>query len=349
MKIKIGNRLVGDGEPTYIIAEIGSNHDGSFEQAKKMIDYAKEIGADAAKFQSFLAEKIISRTGFGKKTSFQAKWTKPVWQVYKEAELPREWHKILAGYCKKKGIHFLSSSWDKEAVDLLDELDVPAFKIGSGDITNLPLVKYTAEKDRPIILATGASTLKEVREAVDVIKTTGNNNIILLHCVVNYPSPVEDANIRAMVTLKETFGYPVGYSDHTVDDLVPLGAVALGACVIEKHFTFDISRPGPDHPYAMEVPEFAAMVKKIRLLERALGSSTKRVTPSEKKTVILQRRSLFASVDIPTGTTIKRDMIEILRPAIGLLPKDIDSVMGKKARVNIKQYEVITKDKISRG
>jgi len=338
VKIKIGDRWVGDGELTYIIAEIGSNHDGSLAQAKKIIDYAKEMGADAAKFQSFLAEKIISRTGFEKKMSFQAKWPKPVWQVYKEAELPREWHKTLADYCKKKGIHFLSSSWDKEAVDLLDELRVPAFKVGSGDITNLPLLKYTAEKGRPIILATGASTLNEVRGAVDVIKSSGNDDIILLHCVVNYPSLVEDANIRAMVTLKNTFGYLVGYSDHTLDDLVPLGAVALGACVIEKHFTFDRTRPGPDHPYAMEVPEFAAMVKKIRLLERALGSPVKRLAPSEKETVILQRRSLFAAVDIPAGTVISRDMIEILRPAIGLLPKQIDAVVGKKAKVSIKQY-----------
>ncbi|MEM2890794.1 MAG: N-acetylneuraminate synthase family protein, partial [Candidatus Hadarchaeum sp.] len=282
MRIKIGNRWVGDGEPVYIIAEIGSNHDGSLEQAKKMIDYAKEIGADAAKFQSFLADKIVSRTGFKKKISFQARWSKPVWQVYKDAELPREWHKILADHCKKRKIHFLSSSWDEEAVDLLDELDVPAFKIGSGDITNLPLVKYTARKHRPIILATGASTLDEIRAAVNTIKRAGNKEIILLHCVVNYPSPIEDANIRAMITLRETFRCPVGYSDHTESDIVPLGAVALGACMIEKHFTIDRSRPGPDHPYAMEVPEFAGMVKKIRLLERALGSPIKRVTPSEK-------------------------------------------------------------------
>lgn len=346
MKIKIGDKWAGDGEPTYIIAEIGSNHDGDLKLAKKMIDYAKKTGADAAKFQSFLADKIVSRTGFKKKTSFQAKWPKSVWQVYKDAELPREWHKILADYCKKKKIHFLSSAWDKEAVDLLDELDVPAFKVGSGDITNLPLLKYTAEKGRPIILATGASTLEEVREAVNIIKKSGNNKIILLHCVVNYPSPIEDANLRAMVTLKKTFGYPVGYSDHTLADLVPLGAVALGACVIEKHITIDRSRPGPDHPYAMEVPEFAAMVKKIRLLERALGSGIKQVMSSEKETVILQRRSLFAAVDIPAGTIITENMIEILRPAIGLPPKLINAVVGKKAKAHIKQYDPITQDKI---
>ena len=337
---------MGDGEPVYIIAEAGSNHDGKLEQAKKLVDYAKEMGADAIKFQSFLAEKIISWTGFEKKTSFQAKWFKPVWQVYKEAEFPRKWHKTIADYCKKKGIHFLSSSWDKEAVDLLDDLNVPAFKIGSGDITNLPLVKYTAEKGRPIILATGASTLDEVKEAVDVIKSTGNKDIVLLHCVVNYPSPVEDANIRAMLTLKEKFGYPVGYSDHTTDDLVLLGAVVMGACMIEKHFTFDRTRPGPDYPYAMEVPEFAAMVKKIRLMERALGTPVKRVTPSEKETVILQRRGLFAAVNIPAGTIITKEMIEILRPAIGLAPKYLKSLVGKRARVKIKRGEPITFKKI---
>ncbi len=346
MKIKIGDRLVGDGEPVYIIAEAGSNHDGKLEQAKNLVDLAKEMGADAIKFQSFLAEKIISKTGFEKKTSFQAKWPKPVWQVYKEAEFSREWHGIIAEHCQKRGITFLSSSWDKEAVDLLDELKVPTFKIGSGDITNLPLVKYTAKKGKPIILSTGASTLDEVKEAVGVIKSTGNKDIILLHCVVNYPSPIEDANIRAMLTLRDTFGLPVGYSDHTTDDFVPLGAVAAGACMIEKHFTFDRSRPGADHPYAMEVPEFKEMVRKIRLMERALGSPVKQVTPSEKETVILQRRGLFAAMDIPAGTAITREMIEILRPAIGLEPKHVNSVVGKKAKVNIKQYEPITQDKI---
>ena len=348
MKIKIGDRRVGDGEPVYIIAEAGSNHDGNLDQARKLADLAKEMGADAIKFQSFLTEKIISKTGFEKKSSFQAKWPKSVWQTYKDAEFPWDWHGIIADYCKRRGITFLSSSWDKEAVDLLDNLEVPAFKIGSGDITNLPLVKYTAEKGKPIILSTGASTLDEVNESLEVIKSTGNKDIILLHCVVNYPSAVEDANIRAMTTLKDTFGLPVGYSDHTTTDLVSLGAVAAGACVIEKHFTFDRTRPGPDHPYAMEVPEFVAMVKKIRLMERALGSSIKQPAPSEKETVVLQRRSLFANVDIPAGTIITKDMIEILRPAIGLLPKQINTVIGKKAKVSIKKYEPVTWNKIQR-
>jgi len=205
LKIKIGERLVGEGEPTYIIAEAGSNHDGSLKQAKMLIDLASRMKVDAIKFQSFLADKIVSKTGFKKKTSFQARWTKSVYEVYRNAELPRKWHRELADHCKKKKIDFLSSSWDREAVDLLDELQVPAFKIGSGDITNLPLLKYTAEKNKPIILATGASTLGEVEEAVNTIKSTGNKQIILLHCVVNYPSPIGQANIRAMKTLEKTF------------------------------------------------------------------------------------------------------------------------------------------------
>lgn len=345
-KVKIGDRWVGEGEPTYIIAEIGSNFDGSLEQAKKLVDLAKEAGADAAKFQSFLPDKIIAKEGFQTKTSFQARWEKPVYEVYKEAMFPREWHKEIADYCQQKGIHFFSSPYDKEAVDLLDEIGVPAFKIGSGDIDFLSLMDYIARKGKPVILATGASSMGEIKEAVNTIRAAGNQDIILLQCVTSYPSPHEVANIRAMVTLREAFQVPVGYSDHASGSIVPLGAVALGACVIEKHFTFDKTRKGPDHPHALDVPEMTDMVRDIRLMETALGSPVKQLTPAETETVIIQRRSLFAKKDIPAGTAITGDMIELLRPAIGILPKDENLVIGRRAKVAISKGEPITWEKI---
>lgn len=345
-KIKLGNRMVGQGEPAYIIAEIGSNFDGSLAQAKKLVDLAKEVGADCAKFQSFLPDKIIARDGFSSKSSFQAKWTKSVHQVYSDAVFPRAWHRKIAEYCRTKCIDFLSAPYDREAVDLLEEIGVPFYKIGSGDITFLSLVEYIASKGKPVILGTGASTIGEVEEAVNVIRSTGNEDIILLQCITGYPSPFHDANIRAMVTLGSTFQCPVGYSDHTPGSVVPLGAVALGACMIEKHFTFDKTRPGPDHPFAMDVPEMAAMVRDIRLLESALGSPIKQVVPSESETVVLQRRSLWAKKDIPAGAVITEDMVEPLRPATGILPKYIGLVIGRKARTAIKQGEPITWEKV---
>jgi sialic acid synthase SpsE len=341
-KIKIGDRWVGDSEPVYIIAEIGSNFDGSLEQAKKLVDLAKEVGADAAKFQSFLPYKIIARKGFEHKSSFQAKWEKSVYEVYSDAMLPRDWHRELARYCSEKGIHFLSSPYDREAVDLLDEIDVPAFKIGSGEITNLSFLEYIAGKGKPLIVGTGASTLGEIEEAVNTIRAAGNEEIVLLQCITNYPSPFEQAHIKAMVTLRQAFQVPVGYSDHSPGSVVPLGAVALGACVIEKHFTFDKTRKGPDHPFAMDVIEMTSMIRDIKLLEKALGSPVKHVTPAETETVVLQRRSLFATVDIPAGTVITREMIEPLRPATGIPPQHINLVVGRKARVNIPEGEPIT-------
>jgi len=345
-KIRIGERWIGEGEPTYIIAEIGSNFDGSLEQAKRLVDLAKEVEADAVKFQSFLPDKIIAKKGFESKTSFQATWEKPVYEVYCEATLPREWHQKIAEYCHKKDIHFFSSPYDREAADLLSDIGVPAFKIGSGDITFLSLMEYIAKKGKPIILGTGASSMGEVEEAVNTIRAAGNQDIVLLQCITNYPSPFEHANIRAMVTLREAFQVPAGYSDHTPGSTVPLGAVALGACVIEKHFTFDKTRTGPDHPFAMDVSEMATMIRDIRLLEAALGSPIKQLTPAEAETVILQRRSLFAKVDIPADTTITTDMIEPLRPAIGITPQYIHLVTGKKTKVDIPQGEPITWEKI---
>ncbi|PKP60161.1 MAG: pseudaminic acid synthase [Candidatus Altiarchaeales archaeon HGW-Altiarchaeales-2] len=344
--IKINGRLIGDEQPTYIIAEVGSNFDGSLEQAKKIVDLAKEAGADAVKFQSFLVDKIICGEAFTEKVSFQAKWGKSVYDVYKNAEFPREWHQEIMEYCKKKNITFFSSPYDKGAVDLLDEIDVPAFKVGSGDINFYSLIEYMAKKGKPMIVGVGASTMGEIEEAVKTIRSTGNNDIIILQCITNYPSPFEQANIRAMVTLRNAFQVNVGYSDHTPGSLVPLGAVALGACMIEKHFTFDKTRPGPDHPFAMDVSEFKKMVEDIRMMEKALGSYIKEPVPAEKETIILQKRCIYSSVDIPKGTKIAQDMIAVLRPDKGIKPKYFDIVVGREAKVDIPKGTPITWDKI---
>jgi sialic acid synthase SpsE len=345
-KIKIGDRLIGEGEPTYFIAEIGSNFDGNIERAKRLVDLAISVGAEAAKFQSFKAGKIICKEAFREKTSFQANWDKSVWEVYQEAEFPREWHLELAEYCNDKGIHFISSPYDKEAVDLLDEIGVPAFKIGSGDITWLEMIKYIAGKGKPVILGTGASTLGEIDEAVKAIYSTGNKDLVLLQCITNYPSPFEQANIRAMVTLKNIYQVPVGYSDHTPGDVVPLGTVALGGCMIEKHFTDDKTRRGPDHPFAMDVTDFKQMVERTRTLEKALGNYHKDLVEAEKETVILQRRSIYAAKDIAAGELITEDMLTVLRPAKGILPKHFDLIVGRKANCNIKKGEPLTWNKI---
>ena len=340
--VKIGKSKVGKGYPTYFIAEIGSNFDGSLERAKHMVDLAVRAGANAAKFQTFKAETIINKEAFKKSTSFQANWKKPVWQVYEEAEFPLEWHKEVSDYCRKKGIDFFTSPYNREAVDLLEKLDVIAYKIGSGEITNLEFLEFVASKKRPIILGCGAATLGEIGEAVKIIHQAGNEDLILLQCVTMYPSPISEANIRAMVTLGNAFQSQVGYSDHTPGSIVPLGAVALGGCVIEKHFTDDKKRVGPDHPYAMDVSDFKNMVNSLRALESALGSPIKDVAPCESEAVILQRRSLFAARDIKKGTKIQENSISVLRPQKGLLPKYRSVIIGRVAQKDIKKGESIT-------
>lgn len=348
-KIKIGDRWIGGEEPAYIIAEIGSNFDGDIKRAKALIDLAKKCGADAAKFQCFSAPKIVSKEAFDRmKVGFQSKWDKSVYEVYQSAEFPREWHEELYRYTMGKGLHFLSAPYDFEAVDILDDLGVPAMKIGSGDITWLEIIEYIAKKGKPVILGTGSSTIAEVEEAVKVIRKTGNNDIVLLQCITNYPSSFESANIRAMKAMGETFNVLVGYSDHTPGSIVPLGAVSLGGCVIEKHFTDDKTRPGPDHPFAMDGKDFKEMVDSIRTLEKALGSPVKDLYEEENETVIIQRRCLRASKDILKGERVTEDMIDVLRPSDdnGLIPKYKKVVVGRQLKNDMKKGDAFTWEKM---
>lgn len=345
-KVKIGDKLVGDGEPVFIVAEAGSNHNNKLDQAKQLIDVAASAGADAVKFQTFSAYKIVAKAspkaGYMERVSEK----ESVYEIFKRLELPREWHGKLAKYASKNNIIFLSSPFDKEAVDLLDEIGVPAFKVASGELTNLPLIKYMAEKGKPMIVSTGAATLKEVSEAVSTIKAAGNKQIVLLHCVMNYPAAEEDANLLAMNTLRRKFKLPVGYSDHTLGMTAPLAAAALGANMIEKHFTLNRKLLGPDHFYSLEPDELKAMVEGIRGVEKLLGVPTKKPAKSEREIRKLARRSIFAKVDIPSGAIIEKEMLAILRPEIGLEPKHIGTIVGKRAKRDIKQYEPITWNKI---
>lgn len=342
MELKIKDKLVGDGHPCYFIADIASNHDGDLNRAKKLIDLAKESGVDAVKFQHFKAEKIVSREGFaGLQAGFQAKWSKPVCDVYKAAEFPRQFTKELKDYAESLGLAFFSSPYDKEAVDELESLNVPAYKIGSGDITWLEMVKYIAGKNKPVILGVGASTMEEIEEAVKAIRSTGNNQIILLQCVTNYPTSFDNANVKVQPLLREKFITLIGYSDHTPGSIVPLASVALGGCMIEKHFTDDKTRTGPDHPFSMEPKEFREMINNARILEKSLGRAVREVYPEEKETVILQRRCLRASMDIPKDTKIAPEMVEALRPAPkgALYPKYLPQIVNKLAKRDIKKGE----------
>ncbi len=344
-EITIGNKKIGKKHPTFIIAEVGSNFNGNLDKAKELVDLAIDVKADAVKFQSFIAEKIICKEAFdGLSLSFQSKWGKSVWDVYKAAEFPREWHKEIFNYCKKRGIFFFSAPYDREAVDLLNEIGCECFKIGSGEISNPEFLKYIASKGKPIIMGCGATNMSEIQEAVCAIRSTGNSNLILLQCVVNYPAPIEQANIRAMLSIGNAFQTIVGYSDHSKGEVVVCAAVALGAKVIEKHFTFDKKSEGPDHSHSLDVSEFKQMVEHIREIEVALGSYEKFVVEAEKDTVFLQRRSLFASKDIIENTKITNNMISILRPQAGLLPKYKNSIIGLISRKPLKKGDPITWD-----
>ena len=340
--IKIGKRLVGNGHKCYVIAEIGSNFDGSLSQAKKLIKLAKSCGADAAKFQSFITEKLISKKGFEKKLAFQSKWKKSVWDVYEDAELPRVWHKELNKYAKKIGIDFFTSPWDFEAVDLLEKLNVPVIKVGSGDITYIEILKRIASTKKPILLSTGASTMKEVEQAVNVIKSTGNDKIILLHAVVQYPSPIEDANLKTLHVLREKFNLNVGYSDHSPGSLIALASVAMGACVIEKHFTIDSKLKGPDHPHSMIPRTFHEMVQNIRLLEKAMGDGLKTVKSSEEETRIIQRRGIWTITSIEKGEPFTLQNINALRPVLGIPASEYKKIIGKKAKKTYRPYTPLT-------
>jgi N-acetylneuraminate synthase/N,N'-diacetyllegionaminate synthase len=342
-KIRIGERLLGEGEPCFIVAEAGVNHNGDINLAKKLVDAAKEAKADAVKFQTFKAEKIA--TDYAKKAEYQIKTTdknRSQLAMLKRLELDDEDFRELYNYAKKRDIVFLSSTFDKESVDLLDDLGVLAFKIPSGEITNFPLLKYVAQKKKPVILSSGMSTLNEIEEALKVIRENGARDIILLHCVTSYPAKKEEANLQVIETLRRRFKLPVGFSDHTLGITITIAAAAMGAVLIEKHFTLNRSLRGPDHRASLEPNELKEMVTAIRDVERALGDGVKKLTKEEGEIRKHVRRSIVAKVSIPRGTVIHESMLDIKRPGTGIEPKHLNKIVGKRAKRDIKPDELIT-------
>lgn len=347
-KVKIGDRQVGIGYPTFIIAEVGANHRGDINLALKLIDKAKEAGADAVKFQHLAHDKIAADTVVYE--SWHDKEIGPLSGFYKSSELPYEWTPKLIAHAKKIGLMFLSTPFDLQAVDVLDRSGVAAFKVASYELTDDILISYMASKGRPMIISTGMADLEEVAHAVNVVRRAGSNQIILLHCVSIYPPKFKQLNLKAITTLREAFKLPVGYSDHSEPPYIAAGlaAVALGACVIEKHITDDQEGASNDDPNSMEVSEFQRFVKEVRNLEAALsGSGIKQPVNtvdhvSDEISDRWARRSVYALVDMKKGEAVTLKKIITLRPWGGIVPKDFHLFEGRKLRRPIKARQPLT-------
>ncbi|MGH9504262.1 MAG: N-acetylneuraminate synthase family protein [Terriglobales bacterium] len=352
--LALGKKTVGVGHPTYFVADISANHDGNLERAKLLVRLCAEAGADAAKFQNFRASKIVSERGFQgleKQLSHQSQWKKSVFQVYQEASLPWEWTPALKQECEACGIEYFSAAYDLEAVDMLDPY-VNLFKIGSGDITWPEMLRKVAEKQKPVLLATGASDIEEVRRAVEEISRI-NSRLVLMQCNTNYTASRENLrfiNLNVLSTYRAMFpSIILGLSDHTPGHATVLGAVALGARVIEKHFTDDIRREGPDHAFSMTPATWREMVDRTRELETALGSGLKQVAENEQETVVVQRRCLRAARDLQAGTVLGAEMLEALRPAPreAMTPGELSRVIGKKLIRDLRSGECLTWDAVT--
>lgn len=341
----LGIRQVGSGSPCFIIAEAGVNHNGDLGRAKQLIAVAAGAGVDAVKFQTFEASALITPTA--PKATYQRKSGYPdetQFQMLKRLELGADATSELSSTCAEFGISFLSSPFDERSCDLVTELGVSALKVASGEVTNLPFLKYVGGKGLPVILSTGMSTIDEVRRALDAIRNAAGAPVVLLHCVSAYPAPVAEANLRAITTLRKEFGVPVGFSDHTQEAEVSVAAVALGACLLEKHFTLDRADEGPDHAASLQPDELGQFVNSIRTTEAALGSGEKVQMPSERETTRAARRSIVTLVDVAAGTVLAREHLAFRRPGIGISPAEVDTVSGHVAKVDIRAGTMLTTD-----
>lgn len=321
---------------TLIIAEAGVNHNGDFQLAKQLVEAAAKAGADYVKFQTFKADKIVSKSA--KKAIYQEQnindGDDSQYAMLKKLEMPEEWHIELIKYAKDQGIKFLSTGFDHESIEFLDQLGTPFYKIPSGEITNKPYLRHIAQKGKPIIISTGMANLEDIKNALDVLYENGleKRDVTILHCNTEYPTPMEDVNLKAMITIQKTFGVKVGYSDHTQGIEVPIAAVAIGASVIEKHFTLNRNLPGPDHKASLEPKELEAMVKAIRNIELAVsGNGVKAPSKSEHKNVIVARKSIVAALHIKQGELFTEQNITIKRPGNGISPMLWDEIIGKNA------------------
>lgn len=333
--VDVGSHRIGDDHPCFIIAEAGSNHDGKLDQAKQLIDVAASAGADAVKFQLFRADRLYLKSA-GK--SDYLKMPDSIYEIVGKLEMPYEWLPELYSHCQTRGILFIASVFDEESADRIDPY-VEAFKIASYEMTHIPLIRHVAKKGKPVIVSTGAATIDEVARTVEEFRQIQKGNLILMQCTASYPAPVDALNVRALATMKFRFNVPVGLSDHSRDPVVgPLVAVSVGANLIEKHFTLDNDLPGPDHRFALEPGELAAMIRKVREAEKALGSGEKKPDPVEIELRNFARRGILAIHDIKLGDTLTTENIAVLRAGklkIGLEPIKFEDALGKRAIRNI--------------
>lgn len=340
----IGEKI-GPGNPMYIVAEMGQNHNGDLKLAKRILMEAKNAGVDAVKLQTLTAEKLVS-----KKTKtygeLDSSLPKLQWKMYKQAELSRQDHVLLFKYAKKIGITVFSTPFDEGSADFLNELDAPMFKIASGDITHLPLIEYVAKKKKLMIISTGMATLTEVKEAISTIEKTGNRKIVILHCTSSYPCPDKYVNLNAVKTLMESFPYPIGLSDHTLDNLAAIALAGMGGVLLEKHFTCDKKIKGIDHWLSADRRQMKELISQVRKVEEMMGSAIKSPNAAERATLKLARRSITSTQDILRGTKITEKMISIRRPGTGIAPKYYRKVIGKVALKKIPSETPITWERL---
>lgn len=326
----------------FIIAEAGVNHNGSMKYAKKLIDAAAEAGADAVKFQTFKAENLVCKNA--KKASYQMETTdqeESQFEMLKKLELNIDMHKELIEHCRQRNIEFLSTPFDLESINLLEQLNVGVLKIPSGEITNLPYLREIGSKGKKIILSTGMSNMKEVETAVSVLNRSGAMDVSVLHCNTQYPTPMEDVNLNVIPMMKEKLGICIGYSDHTKGIEIPIAAVALGAEIIEKHFTLDRNMEGPDHKASLEPDELKAMISAIRNVEKAMGDKSKKVSISEQENIMIVRKSIVAKCRIQKGDIFCEDNLTVKRPGNGISPMQWDEIIGQAAIKNFEEDELI--------
>lgn len=344
MSFLINNRKIGPGHPVYVIAEMSANHDQNFDKAVKIIEAAKKAGADAVKTQTYTADTITLDCD---NEYFRIKGTiwegKNLYQLYQEALMPWEWMPKLKKVCHDLGMDFFSTPFDHTAVDFLEKLDVPAYKVASFELVDIPLLKKIAQTGKPIIMSTGMATVEEINEAIQVISGSGKSSLALLKCTSAYPAPAQEMNLNTIAYLAKTYGVPVGLSDHTLGNAVAVASVALGGCIIEKHLTLSRQDPGPDSAFSTEPHEFKAMVDDIRTVEQALGEVTFEVTEKQKENRVF-RRSLFVVKDIREGEYFSSENVRSIRPGHGMHTRYLDQVCGRKALKDIKRGTPLTHD-----
>lgn len=344
-KVEIAGEVIGDYESTFIVAEAGINHNGDLKTAKELIVAAKECGANAVKFQAFTADRMcdldLEET---KDVEALTGGTKSSFDMYKSVELSDEDIIELKEFAEKEGILFFLSVFDEDRVDFLDSINISCFKISSGDLTHLPLLRYAASKQKPMIISTGMATLEEVKKAVSTIESEGNTDIVILHCTADYPPKDEEVNLAVLATLQKEFDYPIGFSDHSVGIELPLASGALRSTMIEKHFTLDRNADGPDHKLSADPEQLKHLVAGIRKIELARGSSVKEPTPTERKILFNSRRGIKVAKDLKAGIEITLDMLKIIKPSAGIHPEHMMEVVGMKLKKDMVRSEALEWD-----